>query len=188
MQVKGIAVQSIPLFVKGMFGAKKYQQWLAHLSDAVKTTFSATIPAHAWLPLNAGIVEPVDALCALFYEGKPDGAVELGRFAAEYGLREVLKPHGGRVSPDLLMSKVDDLLSLHFQPCAMEVVDKSQKSATVRITRFDTPHPLVEHAIKGWIETMWAENVLLLMMAERINYFVAQPVEEFFIMTTLMAI
>jgi len=152
MQVKGTAVQTIPLFIKKKFGEEGHKKWLGRLSEAVRLTFSMTILDVAWFPLNAGVVEPTVTLCDLFYGGSMEGAVEQGRFSAECGLPGIYKLQVTQVSPDLLVYKAGEILQSYYQPCTVEIVEKSPKSASVRITRFDTPHLVIEHRIKGWIE------------------------------------
>ena len=152
MQVKGTAVQSIPLFVRATFGDKGYEKWLQSLSDPVRHTLSMNILDNAWFPLNAGVVEPALKLCKLFYGGSMNGAVEAGRFGAEYGLQRVVKLSIANVSPEFLISRADEILTNYYQPSAIELVNRGPKSATLRITKFETPHPVIEHRIKGWME------------------------------------
>ncbi|HEY3384572.1 MAG TPA: hypothetical protein VGK32_22665 [Vicinamibacterales bacterium] len=40
----------------------------------------------------------------------------------------------------------------YYQPSAMQVVEKGDKTIRLRITEFETPHTIVEHRIKGWME------------------------------------
>ena len=152
MQVKGTAVQAIPVFVKSKFGEQGFLRWLQQLSEPVRAAFSTSILENAWFPLTAGVIEPTVKLCELFYDGRVNGAVEQGRFSADYGLQGICKLFVTQVSPDFLVSKATEILTTYYQPCAIEVADRGPKSATVRITRFDTPHPVVEHRIKGWME------------------------------------
>jgi hypothetical protein len=152
MQVKGTAVLTIPLFIKERFGEQGFQRWLESLSPPVHKTFSSNILAPVWYPLEEGLIEPTVKLCELFYQGRMDGALEQGRFSAEHGLKGVYKLFVKLASPDALVAKASTIMPTYYEPCAMEVVDKGQKTATVRITRFATPHTVVEHRIKGWME------------------------------------
>jgi len=151
VQVKGTAVLTIPLFVRGRFGPGGYQKWLQSLSEAVRISFCAGIPEHAWFPLDSGVVEPTVKLCELFYDGGLEGAIHLGQFSAEHGLQGVYRLFVTQVSPAFLVSRATAILPTYYQPCTIEVADRSANSATVRITKFDTPHPVVEHRIKGWM-------------------------------------
>jgi hypothetical protein len=152
MQVKGTAVQTIPLFIKAKFGEQGFQKWLESLSPSVRTAFSSIILPPAWYPLHEGLIEPTLKLCELFYRGGMEGAVEQGRFSAEYGLKGVYKLFVKLMSPDSLVSKASTIMPTYYQPCAAEVADKGPKTATIRITRFDTPHTVIEQRIRGWME------------------------------------
>jgi len=140
------------LFVRARFGEQGYKKWLRHLSEPVRLTLSRDILEHAWFPLNAGVVEPALKLCELFYDGSMNGAVEAGRFSAEYGLQRVVKLSISNVSPEFLISRADEIFSTYYQPSAIELANRGPKSATLRITKFETPHPVIEHGIKGWME------------------------------------
>jgi hypothetical protein len=152
MQVKGTAVQTIPPFIKTKFGELGFQKWLQTLTPRARTMFSSDILAPTWYPLRKALVDPTVKLCDVFYQGGPDGALEQGRFSAEHGLKGVYKPFVKMASPDSFVSKASTIMPTYYQPCAMEVVDKGLKTATLRITRFEAPHAVVEQRIKGWIE------------------------------------
>ncbi len=152
MEVKGTAVMTIPIFVKEKFGEQGLQKWLGALSAQARRDFSSDILAPTWYPLKDYLVDPTLKLCELFYQGRLDGAVEQGRFSAEYGLKGVYKAFVKEASPAALVAKAGAILPTYYQPSAMEVTEKGVKTAILRITRFEAPHTVIEHRIKGWIE------------------------------------
>lgn len=152
MQVKGTAVETIPLFVKSKFGEEAYQKWMQALSENTRAEFSRIILATKWYPLRQMFEEPTVKICDMFYQGKLEGAVEQGRFSAEYGLRGIYKLFVKLGSPEFIVSRASSIMPTYYDPCAMEVADKGEKTVTIRITKFDEPSRIVEHRIKGWTE------------------------------------
>jgi hypothetical protein len=152
MQVKGTAVQTIPLFVKTKFGEQAFQKWLDSLAPDVRKIFASDVLAPVWYPLKEGLIDPTIKLCELHYQGRMDGALEQGRFSAEHGLKGVYRFLVKFASPDTLVAKASSIMPTYYQPSAMEIVEKGPKTTTVRITKFETPHTVVEYRIKGWIE------------------------------------
>lgn len=152
MQVKGSALQTIPQFITSKFGDQKLQEWISALSEPARGLYGSTILASSWYPLQEMLIAPTRLLCDKFFQGKIDGAVELGRFSAEHALKGIYKLFVKLGSAEFIIGKASTILPTFYQNSAMEVVARGNKSVTVRITRFDTPHTIVEHRIKGWIE------------------------------------
>lgn len=152
MQVKGTAVLTVPLFVREKFGDDGLRQWLERLSDSARLVYSGSILASSWYPLDEILVEPTVRLCDTFYDGHIQGAVDQGRFSAEHALRGIYKIFVKVGSTDALVSRASTIMPTYYQPSAMEVVERAPGAIKVRITKFERPHPVVEHRIKGWME------------------------------------
>jgi hypothetical protein len=152
MLVKGTAVETIPMFIKKKFGEQGFQKWLQSLPPDIRKTFATNILSPLWYPLRETLIEPTVKLCELFYSGKPDGAVEQGRFSAEHALKGVYRLFVRLTSPETLVTKASTIMPTYYQPSCMEVVEKGSNRGVVRMTKFETPHTLVEHRIKGWME------------------------------------
>lgn len=152
MQVKGTAVATIPLFVRSKFGDQGYAKWIEQLSEPAKRDMSANILASSWYPLREMLVDPTLLICTMFYGGKMEGATEQGRFSADHGLKGVYRLFVKLGSTDFIVGKASSILPTFYQDSAMEVVAKGAKTTTVRITKFEEPHAVIEHRIKGWIE------------------------------------
>jgi hypothetical protein len=152
MEVKGTAVTTIPAFVKAKHGDAGYRKWLDSLQPATREAFSGTMLSSAWYPLREMLIEPTVSICGLFYGGAMLGAVELGRFSAEQGLKGVYRLFVRIGSPEYIISKAGQILPTYYRPSAMTVPEHSHGRALVRITEFAEPHPVVEHRMAGWME------------------------------------
>lgn len=152
MEVKGTAVESIPLFVKSKFGDEGHRDWLKSLSPKAREQFQSMIITTKWYPMKEMLEEPTLKICELFYNGKIEGAMEQGRFSAEYGLKGIYKVFVKLGSPEFIIGRATAIFVTYYQPSAMEVVNKGDKTQTLRITKFDEPSKVVEHRILGWME------------------------------------
>ncbi len=81
MDVKGTAVATIPLFVRKKFGVAAYDEWLGSLDSSTLAILNGPISPADWYPMQRALVSPTKAVCDMFFEGNPAGAVEQGRFS-----------------------------------------------------------------------------------------------------------
>jgi hypothetical protein len=152
MKVKGTAVETIPLFIKSKFGEQGFKRWLDAQTPTSHEIFRSSILASAWYPVKDGLIDPTLKFCELFYGGRMDGAIEQGRFSAEHGLKGVYRLFVRLASPETLVGKASTIMPTYYEGSAMEVIEKGNGAAKVRITRFETPHSVIEHRMKGWME------------------------------------
>jgi hypothetical protein len=153
MKVKGTAVETLPIFIKLKHGEQAVSQWLDKLQPATKKEFDNGILSSIWYPLRELFIEPTQVLCDLFYGGKMDGAVEVGRFSAEHALKGIYRFFVKLGSPESLIERASTIFPTYYQPSSMEMADKTKTSVIFRITRFEEPHAIVEQRILGWIES-----------------------------------
>lgn len=151
MEVKGIAVKSIPEFVKRKF-PNEFEEWLASLSNKSKKIMEGDILVSSWLPLYEAMVEPTEKICELFYGGDKKGAWEAGRFSSDIGLRGVYKIFVRVGTPHFIIGRASIIFSAYYRPSKLEVVEKKPKSALLHIVEFPEPNELVEQRIGGWME------------------------------------
>ena len=151
MQVKGIAVRSTPLFVRQRF-ANRLQAWLDALPPASRVMMEQRIATGGWYPLAEAFVVPTRAVCDLFFDGRPDGARQIGRFSADYALWGLLRLFVRIGSPHFLIRRAGQVFAAYYRPSQIEVTETGPTSAIVRITRFPQPEELVELRIGGWME------------------------------------
>jgi hypothetical protein len=152
MEVKGTAVTTIPAFVKAKHGEAGYGKWLDSLKPEARKEFSGTMLSSAWYPLREMLIEPTLSIGNLFYGGTMLGAVELGRYSAEHGLKGVYRLFVRIGSPEFIISKAGQILPTYYRPSAMSVPEHTRGRAIVRVTEFPEPHPVVEHRMLGWME------------------------------------
>jgi hypothetical protein len=152
MEVKGTAVEILPKFVVKRFGKEYLNRWKDLLSEEAREEFSSGILSSRWYPLKSLLVDPTSRLGELLYGSDLIGALEIGRFSAEYALKGVYKLFVKLGSPETLIARASTILPTYYRPCAMEVVEVSSGRGTVRITDFAEMHPIIELRIKGWIE------------------------------------
>ena len=152
MQVKGTAVETLPVFIRTKFGEQGFQKWLQALPQESRKSLDAKILPPLWYPLKETLIDPTVKLCELFYNGRLDGATEQGRYSAEHALKGVYRLFVRLASPETLVTKASTIMPTYYQPSSMEVVEKKNNQSVVRITKFETPHTVIEHRIKGWME------------------------------------
>ncbi len=151
MEAKGRALEILPKFVVSRFGKESLNRWMNLLSEEARKEFSRGIVSSQWYPLKSFLVDPTLRLCEHFY-GSYQGALEVGRFSAEYALKGVYKLFVKWGSPEFVIRRASTILPTYYRPCAAEVVEVSKGRGTVRITDFREMHPIIELRIKGWME------------------------------------
>ena len=152
MEAKGTAIEILPKFVVSRFGRESLEEWISTLPIEARGEFSDGILSFRWYPLKDMLVVPTLRVCQLFYNGNTRGALEIGRFSAEYALRGIYKLFLKVRSPEFLMQRASRILPTYYKPSAMEVVETSRGRTTVRITDFKEMDEIIELRIKGWIE------------------------------------
>lgn len=151
MEVKGVAVKSIQLFVEKKH-SDRYNEWLNSLSEKSKLIFNGRIIDGAWYDMHDAVVEPTDKICKLFYNGSERGAWESGKFSAEIGLKGIYSFFIKVLSPEFLISRASNIISTYWRPCEIKAGKTDKNIAFLHIIKFDEPNNLVEQRIGGWIE------------------------------------
>ncbi len=151
MEVKGTAVESIPIFVKKKF-SDRFEEWLNSLSETSQKIMREKILPSSWYPLREAIIIPTQKICELFYKSVDEGAWEAGRFSADYALHGIYKWFVKIGSPGFIISRASTIFSTYYKPSEMKPVENFPKRAVVHITHFPEPNRLIELRIGGWIE------------------------------------
>jgi hypothetical protein len=152
MRVKGTAVKATPKFVQEKFGDSGFKLWIDALSPEAKKIYTDTILINSWYPMHAAYIDPHQAIINLFYGGDKMGLWELGRYAADFGLRGIYKVFVRIGSPYFLIKKTGRVFKTFYDPGeALVTVDEKGKAA-MRIVDFPERTGLVETRIAGWIE------------------------------------
>jgi hypothetical protein len=150
-EVKGTAVGVTPEYVKARYGDGGHKRWLDSLSPRARGIFTSSIYSNVWFPLEPAFIEPTQRVCELFHGGRPQGAVDIGRFSADRALRGIYKFFVRLGSPEWLIERASSVFSTYYRPCQMRGIPLERRKVALRISDFPDIHPLVEARIEGWI-------------------------------------
>jgi hypothetical protein len=149
MEVKGTAVIPMREYVKKTYGSR-YQEWINSLSRDSQNILNAPLSS-CWYPIKPGILEPTQKICDLFHGGKDDGALQVGRFSADEGLKGLYAVFLKVGSPGFIVSRGSRVITQYYKPCELKVVESCSDHATVQIVEFPEPSRLIELRIAGWM-------------------------------------
>lgn len=150
MEVKGTAVIPIMPFVKEKFGSRT-DEWYNSLSkESAEIIKNAT--SLGWYDLKTAIIEPTQKICDVFYGGDDKGALEMGRFSADHGLKGVYKIFVRLGSPTFIISKASDIMPTYYKGSSMKVTENEKNKAVAQLSDFPEISRLVELRIAGWME------------------------------------
>lgn len=163
MKVKGVSIISTKEFVIGKFGQEGYTKWLNALPQASAKLMEDTPLASVWYPFDIGMLEPTKVLCDVFYEGRFQGAEEIGAYSAEKSLRGIYKVFVRVASPDTLLKRAAQLFQSYYSPSNIEIENVAKNHYIIRFSEFDPPSPFIEYRVIGWIikalEICGAKNI-----------------------------
>jgi len=149
VEVKGTSVYTVPEFVRRKFGSR-YDEWLDSLSPSSRKIIEGAL-AYDWYPLQEALIEPTEKFCDLFYGGEEKGALEMGRFSAEFALKGIYKIFVKIGSPSFVISRASQIFSTYLRPGGMEVVERSSKRVVLHVVLPES-HGLLDLRIAGWME------------------------------------
>lgn len=152
MEVKGVAVSTIPGFVISEFGNEGYRKWYNELSPDAKDVFETKIMSNSWFPLKEIMTEPTQLICDLFYGGDLKGAFKLGSYSANFGLTGVYKLFVKFGSPEFIITRAPVILPTYYRPSAMEFKVLNEGKVLFSITEFAEMSRVIEHRIAGWMQ------------------------------------
>ena len=152
VEVSGLAVATIPLFIKDKFGDKGFEKWLTKLEPEIQKIYTSIISVNKWYNIKEVFVEPTKILCDMFYDGDFKAAWEFGRFSAEYGLKGVLKVFVKLASVKYFITRASVVIPNYYKPMTMEVITNEKGYALLQIPHFPGIHKIVELRIAGWVE------------------------------------
>jgi len=152
MEIKGTPVVAMSAFLREKFGDKGSKRWLSALSEEAAKVHGGSASVGSWYPLKRVMLTPLLTICVLFYEGKPRGAWECGRFTAERDLGGVLGMFGGSRSLEGLIQVGGTILSTFFRPSPKVTTEVAGKSGVLRVSDFSELDRQMEFYIGGWVE------------------------------------
>ncbi len=152
MEIKGVAVKSIPEFVKKRH-SEHYSSWFNSLPQQSKKLFQTGVISNHWYPVDDAAVLPTRKLGELVYNNDSNKAAwESGRYSAETALTGVYKIYVRLSSPSHIISRASRIFSAYYNPAEIITQNAKNKSVEVHMTRFAPANELIEHRIGGWIE------------------------------------
>lgn len=152
MEIKGTAITAIRDHVKSNF-PDRYAEWINALPESSKDIFSGAIDSSKWYPLDEGGILPTKNTADLFFNGDYQrGALEAGKFSAEEALTGIYKLFVKASSPGYIIQRASRVFASYYQPCKMEVLEKTDSTVLVEISDMTRSDIVIEYRIAGWIE------------------------------------
>lgn len=152
VEVSGLAVVTIPLFIKKNFGEEGFEKWLVKLEPEIQEIYKGIIHVNQWFDIQEIFIKPSEILCDMFYGGNKQAAWQFGRFSADYGLKGVLKVFVKLASVNYFIRRASVVIPNYYRPMTMEVPTNEKGIAVLQIPYFPGIHRLVEYRIGGWME------------------------------------
>jgi hypothetical protein len=149
MEIKGVSVKAAPEFVRSRFGSR-YDEWLDSLSESSRAVVENPLTSN-WYPVQEAVIEPTKKVCDLFYDGREEGAWEVGRTSAENALKGVYKIFVKVGSPGFIISRASRIFTNMLQPGEMKVVESSSSKAVLHMQLPESDW-LLELRMAGWME------------------------------------
>jgi hypothetical protein len=149
MEVKGTAVLPIVHFAREKFDGK-FGDWINSLSSESADIMN-TVVNSSWYPMNEAMIEPTEKICDLLYSGNPDGAVEMGKYSADYGLKGVYKLFVKLGSPSFIINRASSILPTYYKNSVIKVVEERKNGSVIHVSNFPDMHKLIELRISGWM-------------------------------------
>jgi len=152
MEIKGTAVIAIRDYIKSN-QTERYNEWLNKLTDESREIYEGVIDSSKWYPIQTAGVEPTRKAIDIFFHGDyKKGAWEAGKFSAQKALTGIYKIFVKASSPGYIIQRASRIFATYYQPCKMEVLDKTDTSVLLEISNMTVSDIVIEYRIGGWIE------------------------------------
>ena len=152
MEIKGTAVIAIRDYIKNNYPTD-YNNWLGKLTEESRNIYREAIDSSKWYPIDKGGIEPTRKAIEMFFKGDyQKGAWETGKYSAQKALTGIYKIFVKASSPGYIIQRASRIFSTYYQPCQMEVLEKTDTSVTLEISNMTKSDIVIEYRIGGWIE------------------------------------
>lgn len=151
MQVKGILLQSIPIFIQRTHGSHGYTDFLNSLSAESREIFETPIRVSRWYPAQAAVIAPTLKICELFYNNDSIGAFESGRFSAAHALRGIYKPMVKIGTVGWLIQRSSRMAKLYYDAAESSALKHDPKDWSYFLTQKNDVHEVLERRLQGWL-------------------------------------
>ncbi|WP_109831976.1 hypothetical protein [Reichenbachiella versicolor] len=150
MKVRGNVVSGINDFVQKKF-PEKYALWYDTLSDDSKNIYNK-VASSQWYPVEEAVIEPTRSMCDMFFVNEKKGSWESGRYSAEIALTGVYKVFVLVSKPGFIIKRAGRMLPTFYDDTEIHLIESSDTTMTVHITRLPIKDRIIEYRIAGWME------------------------------------
>jgi len=153
MVVKGTGPAALNAFVKETF-QDRYEEWLAALPEASQKIYRETILTVDDYLIYDALVQPMETICELFYNGNEKGAWDAGIHSASFALKGFYKIFFKFGSPQFIIDRASRLFSNYYPEGALLVKESSYNPdrLVLHIIRFPEPYRMIEVTTGGWMD------------------------------------
>ncbi len=150
MEIKGVAVKSIPDYIKKEY-PDKYSEWMSTLPLNSKKVFLDGIISNQWYPIEEAAILPTQKMGELLFNDPKKGAWESGKYSAEAALTGIYKIYVKLSSPTHIINRASRIFQAYYRPAEIKTSNAKSNSVEVHITKFSKPDEVIEYRIGGWI-------------------------------------
>lgn len=161
--VKGTGLKTTRDFVLTNF-PEKYSIWFDSLPEPSKKYFSDIINAAHWYPFKECYIDPMNCIIKTFYnDDTKTGGEKLGAYSAEVALKGIYKAFLLVASPQYMMKRAKNIITVYYQPCEVSVNEIEKTKVMFSINSLPGISLAFEYRAAGWIkralELAYCKNV-----------------------------
>jgi len=150
IHVKGTGVISTKNYVEKKQHIE-YKKWLRSLPSKSSELYSNTINATDWYGIEDAYLAPMAHIAKLFFNNDEKAAgLEVGKFAADYGLKGVYKVFLMIATPQALMRASKRIIAVYFDKVEVKLDDVQKKSLVLSCSKISKSNELFNYRTIGW--------------------------------------
>lgn len=151
MQVKGTSIITTRDFVKETFPSK-YNDWLKSLPAESKKLYEGAVKVGDWYEIKPAYYDPMEKVVEQFYNFNVQKAgEEMGKYSAKVALNGIYKVFLFVATPQYLMKRASRMVETFYIPSDTEAIETGNKTAVLKIKKFDGLTKTLEYRFAGWI-------------------------------------
>ena len=150
IHVKGTGLISTKKYVETMHNIE-YNKWLRSLPAKSAELYSKSINATDWYPVEHAYLAPMAHISKLFFNGnEKETGLEVGKYAADYGLKGVYKVFLMIATPQALMRASKRIIAVYFDKVEVTIDDVQKKSLVLSCSKISNSNELFNYRTIGW--------------------------------------
>jgi hypothetical protein len=150
LEIKGSGIISIMEYVETIYGPAGYAKWLSALSLEARELVSGSVFLSSWYSGHPAVFELREKVCEVFFDGDPQAARAIGRFAADSGLRGIYRTLVKLGSVEWVTSRAPIVASRYFRPIIIQPLVKERHYFLVRMEGVHTKSEPLEASLCGF--------------------------------------